>query len=210
MYYLRNCFSLRSLETFDSLQIIPCYADRPLERSCPLQLGPWAPAGGTPAEFRRTGGRVRPGAGGERPEGPWGWIPPLWRGGGRTSDGPRRRTRAAAAGACRPARGGARRARGWRLEPLGILEGVSEGSVDCGCKRRWSSLSGGHGGRRQGSACEGKQAAPIYRHGADAWLHAFAAKGTPGVNATVRRRASVGARTVRGNGWTGGTRRAAD
>jgi hypothetical protein len=60
--------------------------------------------------------------------------------------------RAAAAAACCPARGGAKRGEGWRIEPLRILEGVPEGSVDREGERRRSSASGGNGGRRRSKA----------------------------------------------------------
>jgi hypothetical protein len=148
------CDFLRNLqETVKSLHYWSYpFAVRPLKSFSPLQLGPWAPAGGTLAEFRRTGGRVRPGAGEGRSTGPQGSIPSLRRGRGRAGDGPRRRTRAAAAVACRPARGSAKRGEGWRLDPLRILEGVPEGSVVREGKRRRSSASGGNGGRRRSKA----------------------------------------------------------
>jgi hypothetical protein len=62
IHYLRSGFSIRSLEVFETLQIGPCFALRPLERTWVSQLGPRAPVVGGPAKFRRTGsvtGRAR-------------------------------------------------------------------------------------------------------------------------------------------------------
>jgi hypothetical protein len=46
MYYLRNWFSLRSLETFNSIQKSPRFADFPSRRLESSQCGPRAPASG--------------------------------------------------------------------------------------------------------------------------------------------------------------------
>jgi hypothetical protein len=59
------------------LQKYPRFAIRPSGRFGTSQCSPRAPAGGGPAKFRRTAGRDRPGAGGDRPSSPWRSIPGL-------------------------------------------------------------------------------------------------------------------------------------
>jgi hypothetical protein len=92
----------------------------PPEISQTLQCSPRAPAGGGPAKFRRTGGRDRPGAGGERPSGPWDSIPVLGLGRGTTGGRGRRSGAVTATRATAPARLHLRRGKrrfgrlGWR------------------------------------------------------------------------------------------------
>jgi hypothetical protein len=63
------------------LQKYPQFAIRSSGRFGTSQCGPRAPSGGGLAKFRRTTGRDRPGAGGDRPSGLWGSIPGLgWAG----------------------------------------------------------------------------------------------------------------------------------
>jgi hypothetical protein len=60
MYYLRNWFLLRSLETLDSLQKCTRFTEKSLERNEGLQLGPWTNGGGGLAWIRRLWRRGRP------------------------------------------------------------------------------------------------------------------------------------------------------
>jgi hypothetical protein len=109
-----------------------------------MQCGPRAAGWRGRRNFGEHRRRGRPEAGAGWPGGRLCSIPSLERGGKRTGNDPRGHTRAAAAVACRPARGGAGWGDRWRLEPLWILEGVSEESVDRG---------GGHGGPRWTDSC---------------------------------------------------------
>jgi hypothetical protein len=107
-------FAAGTLESFKLLHMCPCFAERPSGRFFTSQSGPWAPAGGGPAKFRRIAGRARAG------EGPW--VP---RGRFQGLDGAVRRLArgrrwpsAVGAAACVPARQGPRRrlGGGWGLE----------------------------------------------------------------------------------------------
>jgi hypothetical protein len=97
-HYLRNQFSPRTLEVSADSQPYPYFAQNTPKIFQTLQCSPRAPAGGSPAKFRRTGGRDRPGAGGERPSGPWGSIPVLGLGRGVAGELARRSPAAVAAG----------------------------------------------------------------------------------------------------------------
>jgi hypothetical protein len=61
IYYLRNYFTPRSLESFPDSQVYPCFAVQTLKRSRPLKLGPQGAAAGGDAGIRRTLAGVRPG-----------------------------------------------------------------------------------------------------------------------------------------------------
>jgi hypothetical protein len=104
-------------------------------------LGPQAPADGGPAKFRRTGGSVRPGAGGGRLAGPRGSIPGLGRVGAAAGGLERRHRAAPAAAASSPAkrRCAPSNERVWELEwMLGRVLGCLGGA---GSERR--RLDGG-------------------------------------------------------------------
>jgi hypothetical protein len=101
-YYWSFNFADRPLEVSDSYK---SFALRPSGRFGTSQCGLRAPVDGGPAKFRRTGGRDRPGAGGERPSGPWGSIPVLGWGRERAGEGAHRRPAAVAAATAVPAMG---------------------------------------------------------------------------------------------------------
>jgi hypothetical protein len=65
LYYLRIQLLHRPLELSADSQPYPCFTFRTLERVQMLQCGLWPMVGGGSPEFRRSGGRGRPGAGGE-------------------------------------------------------------------------------------------------------------------------------------------------
>jgi hypothetical protein len=119
-YTIEVTFCIGPLRSLRSLQKCPRFALRPSERLGTLQCSPRAPAGSGPAKFRRTGGRGRPGAGGEWPAGPWGSILVLGLGRGTTGGRGRRSGAVTAAGATTPARLRLRRGKrrfersGWR------------------------------------------------------------------------------------------------
>jgi hypothetical protein len=101
---LKLHFCTEPLRSLGSLQKSPRFALRPSKRLGTLQCSPRAPAGGSPAKFGQTGGRDRPGAGGERPSGPWGSIPVLGLGRGVTGEHARRSSAAMAVGPRAPAK----------------------------------------------------------------------------------------------------------
>jgi hypothetical protein len=154
--YLRCCFARKSLEVLIPYRYALSLRIGPQKelKSCNVVLRGVGRRGSP--EFRRSGGRGRPGTGGGRLGGHLGSIWKVGRGGDAAGDGHRRRTRAAAAVACSPTRGGAMRGEEWLLEPLRSLEGVPEGSVDRGCKRRRSLPSGSNGGRQWTGGCTGR------------------------------------------------------
>jgi hypothetical protein len=137
----------RSLELFKGLQVYPCCADGSLERIRNSQLGSWAPAAGGPAKFQRTGGRVRPGAGGGRLAGPWGSILGLGRVGAVAGGLGRQHRATPAAVASSPARGEAKPDNGGRWKLQGML-GEAPGA-----------LIGGGGESRGGLGCGGAHGA---------------------------------------------------
>jgi hypothetical protein len=90
------------------LPIYPYFADWPSERIEVLQCGPRGGGQRGSPELSEAGGRGWPGAGGGWPTSGRCSVSSLGWGGVRTGDDPRRRTLAASAAACHPARGGTR------------------------------------------------------------------------------------------------------
>jgi hypothetical protein len=106
-------FTPRSLELFKGLQVYPCCADGSMERIGNSQWSAWAPVGAGPAKIRRTGGRVRLGAGGGRPAGPWALGYCARWGRGTTGGRGRRSGAVVVAGASAPAKLRLRRGNRW-------------------------------------------------------------------------------------------------
>jgi hypothetical protein len=104
LYYLRSAFTTRPLTGFPNLRTGPWFTKITPERIGNPQLGPWAPAGGGLAGFRRLRRGFRPGKLGKGVGAHYGSIWGRGRGGAAPGGGGPRLPAAAAVGALAPAR----------------------------------------------------------------------------------------------------------